>query len=122
MLIIVAILALVVVNALGESPWGRLLRLDDELGEPKVMEAVIRNTFVQGTLSIVFVVLAIIVIIAAVIVTIAAIRRGGGENHEDEPVASRRFAPAGFIGTASERELEKAWEPILADERAANRH
>ncbi|MFJ6678159.1 carbon starvation CstA family protein [Microbacterium sp. NPDC091382] len=93
-----------------------------ELGEPKVMEAVIRNTFVQGTLSIVFVVLAIIVIIAAVIVTIAAIRRGGGENHEEEPVPSRRFAPAGFIGTASERELEKQWEPILADERAANRH
>lgn len=93
-----------------------------ELGEPAVMEAVIRNTFVQGTLSIVFVVLAIIVIIASVIVTIAAIRRGGGENHEDEPVLSRRFAPAGLIGTASERELEKQWEPILADERAANRH
>ena len=95
---------------------------DTTLGEPAVMEAVIRNTFVQGTLSIVFVTLAIIVIIAAVCVTIAAIRRGGGENHEDEAVPSRRFAPAGFIGTAAERELEKQWEPILADERTANRH
>ena len=73
-------------------------------------------------LSIVFVTLAIIVIIAAVAVTITAIRRGGGENHEDEPVPSRRFAPAGFIATPSERELDKQWEPILADERAANRH
>ncbi|AZS42634.1 carbon starvation CstA family protein [Microbacterium oleivorans] len=93
-----------------------------ELGEPKVMEAVIRNTFVQGTLSIVFVTLAIIVIIAAVCVTIAAIRRGGGENNEDEPVPSRRFAPAGFVASPTERELEKQWEPLLADERATNRH
>ncbi|MCO7204273.1 carbon starvation protein A [Microbacterium sp. CnD16-F] len=95
---------------------------DTTLGTPEVMGAVIRNTFVQGTLSIVFVTLAIIVIIAAVAVTITAIRRGGGENHEDEPVPSRRFAPAGFIATPSERELDKQWEPILADERAANRH
>ncbi|MFS0866149.1 carbon starvation CstA family protein [Microbacterium sp. 179-B 1A2 NHS] len=95
---------------------------DTTLGTPQVMDAVIRNTFVQGTLSIVFVVLAIVVIIAAVIVSIGAIRRGGGENSEDAPVASRRFAPAGFIGTPAERALEKEWEPILADERAATRH
>ncbi|HCJ49064.1 MAG TPA: carbon starvation protein A [Microbacterium sp.] len=95
---------------------------DTTLGTPEVMGAVIRNTFVQGTLSIVFVVLAIVVIVASVLVTIAAIRRGGGDNNEDEPTPSRRFAPAGFVTTSSERALEKEWEPILADERAANRH
>jgi len=90
---------------------------DDTLGTPEVIGAVMRNTAVQGTLSIVFVTLAIVVILAAVIVTIRAIRAGGGENTEDEAVASRRFAPAGFLPTRAERALEKEWEPILADER-----
>ncbi|AZS39293.1 MULTISPECIES: carbon starvation CstA family protein [Microbacterium] len=95
---------------------------DTSLGEPAVLDAVIRNTAVQGTLSIIFVTLAIIVMVAAVIVTIRAIRNGGGENTEDAPVASRRFAPAGFLPSAEERELEKQWEPILADERKASTH
>ncbi len=95
---------------------------DTTLGAPEVLQAVIRNTAVQGTLSIIFVVLAIIVIIAASVVTIKAIRNGGGENTEDPPVPSRRFAPAGFLPDAEERELEKQWEPILAEERAAARH
>ncbi|WP_405374853.1 MULTISPECIES: carbon starvation CstA family protein [unclassified Microbacterium] len=95
---------------------------DTTLGTPEVMDAVIRNTFVQGTLSIVFVVLAIVVIVSSVVVTIGAIRRGDAENHEDQPTASRRFAPAGFLATPSERALEKEWEPLLSDDRAANRH
>ena len=90
---------------------------DESLGTPEVMNAVIRNTGVQGTLSIVFVVLAIVVMISAIVVTFQAIRAGGGENTEDAPVASRRYAPAGFLATASERELEQQWEPILAEER-----
>jgi carbon starvation protein len=57
-----------------------------------------------------------------VIATIRAIRNGGGENTEDTPVASRRYAPAGFLPNADERELEKQWEPILADERKASSH
>jgi len=91
---------------------------DDSLGPVETVEAVIRNTGVQGTLSIVFVVLAIVVIVAAVVVTIQAVVRGGGEDSEDAPVPSRRFAPAGFIPSGPERELEKEWEPLLADERA----
>lgn len=95
---------------------------DDTLGTPEVIGAVIRNTAVQGTLSIVFVTLAIVVILAAVVVTIRAIRAGGGENTEDDAVASRRFAPAGFLPTRAERALEKEWEPILADERRESAH
>ncbi|GAA2906408.1 carbon starvation protein [Microbacterium keratanolyticum] len=95
---------------------------DGSLGAPEVVDAVIRNTAVQGTLSIVFVVLAIIVMISAILSTIKAIRNGGGENTEDAPVASRRYAPAGFLPSAAERELEKQWEPILADERAGAKH
>ncbi|MGN7970448.1 carbon starvation CstA family protein [Microbacterium sp. 22296] len=79
------------------------------------MEAVVRNTLVQGVLSIVFVTLAIIVILMAVIVTVRAIRNGGGENLEDAPAPSRRFAPAGFLATKEERAIEKEWEALPAD-------
>lgn len=95
---------------------------DASLGDAATVEAVIRNTAVQGTLSIVFVVLAIIVMVMAVIVATKAIRNGGGENTEDEPVASRRYAPAGFIPTRAERELEKEWEPIVESERRTTAH
>jgi carbon starvation protein len=95
---------------------------DTSLGEPATVEAVIRNTAVQGTLSIIFVVLAIVVMIMAVIVAIKALRAGGGENTEDAAVVSRRYAPAGFLPTADERELEKQWEPIVNEELRANAH
>jgi carbon starvation protein len=95
---------------------------DDGLGTPEVIGAVMRNTAVQGTLSIIFVTLAIVVIIAAVVVTLKAIRAGGGEETEDAPVASRRFAPAGLIPSRAERELEKQWEPVLAEERKELAH
>ncbi|MBM7503644.1 carbon starvation CstA family protein [Agromyces aurantiacus] len=83
----------------------------------EAMEAVVRNTAVQGTLSIVFVTLAIVVLIASVRTTIVAIRNGGGENHEDAAVASRRFAPAGLIPTKAESALEKEWAALPADRR-----
>jgi carbon starvation protein len=95
---------------------------DTSLGDTVTMEAVMRNTAVQGTLSIVFVALAIIVMVVSVVVTIKAIRNGGGENTEDAPVASRRYAPAGFIPTRAERELEKEWEPIVDEERRTTAH
>ena len=95
---------------------------DESLGPVATVEAVIRNTGVQGTLSIVFVVLAIVVIVSAVVVAVRAIMRGGGEDTEDPAVPSRRFAPAGFIATGPERELEKEWEPLLAEERAPTAH
>ncbi len=88
---------------------------DGSLGAPEVVEAVIRNTTVQGTLSIIFVTLAIIVIAIAVGVGIKAILRGGGENHEDAPVVSRRFAPASFLPTKAEAAIEKEWEALPND-------
>src|SRR5690606_5848914 len=84
---------------------------DGSLGSPEVVEAVIRNTAVQGTLSIIFVVLTVIVMVIAVAVGIKAIRTGAVDDAGEDPaVPSRRFAPAGLIPTRAERDLESRWQ------------
>ncbi|MHA7132765.1 carbon starvation CstA family protein [Oerskovia turbata] len=91
--------------AAGETSFGTATSVE-------AMEAVVRNTFVQGTLSIIFVALAIVVMIAAIVTTVKALRAGGGENHEDAPVTSRLFAPAGLLTTPAEREIEAEWAQL----------
>ncbi len=91
--------------AAGETSFGTAQTVE-------AMEAVVRNTMVQGILSIVFVTLAIVVVITSLIATVRAIRAGGGENHEDAPVASRRYAPAGFFATKAEKALERRWSEL----------
>ena len=85
------------------------------------MEAVVRNSMIQGWLSIIFVVLSIIVIITAVMATIRALRNKAAglpnAEHEDPAQASRVFAPAGFIPTAAERELVAEWNTHPAGQR-----
>jgi carbon starvation protein len=71
---------------------------------------VIRNTFIQGTLSIVFAVLVVIVFVTGVIMALRVIRGGGTPLTEDEPVPSRLFAPSGLIPTAKEREVQRQWD------------
>ncbi|ALV47260.1 carbon starvation protein CstA [Arthrobacter alpinus] len=73
------------------------------------MEAVVRNTTVQGTLSIIFVVLSLVVITTAILVTVRSIRAGGGPSKEDPAVASRIFAPASMAPSAAEKALMKEW-------------
>ncbi|NMM30210.1 MAG: carbon starvation protein A [Cellulomonas sp.] len=75
----------------------------------EAMQAVFRNTMIQGVLSVLFVTLSIIVIIAALWETWKAYRLGGGPSAEDTAVPSRIFAPAGFVATPAEKELEKEW-------------
>jgi carbon starvation protein len=85
------------------------------------MEAVVRNSMIQGWLSIIFVVLSIIVIITAVMATITALRNKAAglpnAEHEDPAQPSRVFAPAGFIPTAAERELAAEWNTLPAGQR-----
>jgi carbon starvation protein len=78
------------------------------------LDAVIRNTFIQGTLSIVFAVLVCIVVAAGVVVALKAIRGGGSPLSEDDPAPSRIFAPSGLIPTAAEKEVTKQWEALPA--------
>ena len=84
------------------------------------LEQALRASFWQGILSIVFVTLAIVVVITSLIATVRAIRAGGGDSHEDAPVASRRFAPQGFFASKAERELERRWEQLPAAQRPAS--
>ncbi|MEB4615005.1 carbon starvation protein A, partial [Leucobacter sp. M11] len=86
-------------------------------GTVEAMEAVVRNTFIQGSLSILFVTLAIIVIISATIATLRSRRSGLVVDTDDPATPSRTFAPAGFLATANEKALDREWakRPELRD-------
>ncbi|OAN40084.1 carbon starvation CstA family protein [Mycolicibacterium iranicum] len=74
------------------------------------LDAVIRNTFIQGTLSIIFAVLVVIVFVAGVVVALKAIRGTGNPLTEDDPVPSRMFAPSGMFMSKAEKEVQKQWD------------
>jgi carbon starvation protein len=73
---------------------------------------VIRNTFIQGTLSVLFAAVVVIVVLAAIIVIFKAIRGGGTPLTEDDPVPSKMFAPSGMISTAEERKVQRQWSVL----------
>lgn len=83
------------------------------------IDAVIRNTFIQGTLSIVFAVLVLIVIVVGAIVCGRALQRGGLPTTEDEPVDSAIFGPRGLIATPAEKQIQKEWDEFYATHPAA---
>ncbi|MCP9274419.1 carbon starvation CstA family protein [Mycolicibacterium arenosum] len=81
--------------------------------DPSQIDNVIYNTFVQGTLSIIFAVLVVVVFAAGVVMSVRAIRRGDTATlSEDEPVPSRIFAPSGLIATKAEKEVQKQWDAL----------
>ncbi|MET8648321.1 MULTISPECIES: carbon starvation CstA family protein [Nocardia] len=82
--------------------------------KPDQVETALRNTFIQGTLSIVFAVLVLIVAIVGAIVCVRAWRAGGSETTESPEEPSRIFAPSGFVATAAEREVQKQWDELIA--------
>ena len=83
------------------------------------IDAVIRNTFIQGTLSIVFAVLVVIVFLAGTIVALRVVRGGGRALSEDPTAPSRLFAPSGLVPTRAEREVERQWDALLNSRRAS---
>ncbi|CAN5326905.1 carbon starvation CstA family protein [soil metagenome] len=77
------------------------------------MQAVVRNTTVQGSLSILFLALAVAVIVTAVVRTVNAYRFGTTASYIDDPsVPSRLFAPSGLIATPSERRIAAVWRDL----------
>lgn len=97
-----------------------------ELGTTKgvaQMEAVVRNTFIQGTLSIVFAALVLLVVLMALYVSIKAIRTHVFSTSEEPFVETRMFAPAGLISTKAEREVAAEWAASgKAPERVGGAH
>ncbi|MEU1208029.1 carbon starvation CstA family protein [Nocardia sp. NPDC005825] len=79
------------------------------------MDKIIRNTFIQGTLSIVFAVMVLIVALVGVWVCVKAIRAGGSSTTETEEVPSKLFGPKGFIAGKAEREVQQEWDALIAE-------
>jgi len=101
--------------AAGETSFGTAPTVE-------AMNAVVRNTMVQGILSILFVTLAIIVIVTAILATIRAARRGASESSEDEAVPSKVFAPAGLVATKAEKEIQAQWDALPSPPKRGGGH
>ncbi|WP_280253799.1 carbon starvation CstA family protein [Nocardia abscessus] len=78
------------------------------------MDAILRNTFIQGTLSIVFAVLVLIVAVVGAVVAYRAWRSGETTTTETPEEPSKIFAPSGFVATAAEKEVQKQWDELIA--------
>ncbi|WP_454175089.1 carbon starvation CstA family protein [Gordonia sputi] len=78
------------------------------------IDAVIRNTFIQGTLSIIFAVLVLIVVAAGLWVAIKAVRAGGLPTTEEKPVPSKIFGPRGLFPTRAEKAVQREWDEYNA--------
>jgi carbon starvation protein len=78
------------------------------------MTAIVRNTFIQGTLSIVFAVLVLIVAVVGGLVAYRAWRSGETNTTETPEEPSKIFAPSGFVATAAEKEVQKQWDELIA--------
>ncbi|MBO0853831.1 MAG: carbon starvation protein A [Nocardia sp.] len=76
------------------------------------MDKVVFNTFVQGTLSIIFAVLVLIVAVVGVLVCVRAARAGKVETTETEEVPSKIFGPSGFVTTEAEKEVQSQWSEL----------
>jgi carbon starvation protein len=92
-------------QASGKTAFGTA-KTKDQLAD------VIRNTFIQGTLSVIFAAVVVIVLLAAIVVIVKSIRGGGIPLAEDEPVPSKMFAPSGMVPTAEERKVLRQWSAL----------
>ncbi|WP_293769294.1 carbon starvation CstA family protein [uncultured Corynebacterium sp.] len=76
---------------------------------PEAIDAVVRNTAIQGCLSILFAALVLIVVVAALVVCYKAVqqRAAGIEPHttEEEDIPSEVFLPRGLMPTHREKEV-----------------
>ncbi|WKD62014.1 Carbon starvation protein A [Corynebacterium ciconiae DSM 44920] len=88
---------------------------------PEDIAAVVRNTAVQGTLSIVFAVVTLIVVAAGIVAIVRALKAGAARGEavptsEEPEVASRYFAPSGMVATDVDQEIEKQWAEVAEDD------
>jgi carbon starvation protein len=89
---------------------------------PAEIELVVRNTAVQGTLSILYAVLVLGVFVVGMYVSFKALKAGGLPTSETDGVPSRIFAPAAFAATALEKEVLAEWRDAGIDPEGASYH
>ena len=77
---------------------------------PEEIDMVIRNTVIQGTLSIMYAVLVLVVFLIGMGIAIKAVRKGGLPTSETPGVPTKIFAPASFIPTPLEKEVLVEWQ------------
>lgn len=87
------------------------------------IDAVIRNTAVQGTLSIVFALVTLAVVAAGVVTIVKALQAGAARGidvgtSEEPDVASRYFAPLGFGRNEIEKAIEAEWDKVAPNDPA----
>ena len=78
------------------------------------LHEVVRNTFIQGTLSIIFALVVIVVVSSAVVVAVRAIRGGGHPLAVETPVPSKLFGPSHLFATPVEKEVQQQWDALPA--------
>lgn len=81
---------------------------------PEAIDAVVRNTFIQGTLSIVFAIMVLIVVAMGAWTIYRTVTGNGRPLTEEEPVPSTLFAPSGLIPTAAEKKVQEQWDALGA--------
>jgi carbon starvation protein len=89
----------------------------DPNADVTALEATVRNTAVQGSLSVLFAILTLVVVGAALVKIVQAWRNDGLPTTEPKPTASKTFAPAGIIATAPEKELMAEWDALPESKR-----
>jgi carbon starvation protein len=103
--------ALGTLNADGVLEWNNAT-----FGTMANVDAVIRNTFIQGTLSIVFAAAVLVVFVVGLVVCVKAVRAGGLATTEEPDQPSHLFAPAGLFSTSQEKGLAKQWQAHWAQQ------
>ena len=81
---------------------------------PAQLHDVVRNTFIQGTLSIIFALVVIVVVAAAVVMAVRSISGGGRPLAVETPVPSKLFGPSHLFATRAEKEVQKQWDELPA--------
>jgi len=95
----------------------------DGIDDPAALadaRAVVRNTAIQGTLSILFVVLVATLFVAAVITVARALRTPGGIGSSEDPAEPSRFyAPGQLFASPLERKVEAEFARLVEEGRVA---
>ncbi|EPH06595.1 carbon starvation protein [Propionibacterium sp. oral taxon 192 str. F0372] len=95
--------------------WRNARELVTTLSDPEaiaVQRAIIRNTMIQGTLSIAFLVMVAFVMVCACVTMVKTVRTRDTTTSEDPYQESNFYAPGQMIASALEKKLVKEYEEV----------